>query len=88
MTRVLEVGGGPDEPGGGRFLFCLVCQQLHVRAQGRRQEVASQHARVLAREVLRLKLRLAGLLAPEVDDASAGPPPLVTRIRSDPGSGR
>jgi hypothetical protein len=88
MTRVLEVGGGPDEPGGGRFLLCLVCQQLHVRAQGRRQEVASQHARVLAREVLRLKLRLASLLAPELDDASAGPPPLVTRIRTDPGDGR
>jgi hypothetical protein len=43
---------------------------------------------VLAREVLRLKLRLGGLLAPEVDDASAGPPALVTRIRPDPGNGR
>jgi hypothetical protein len=88
LTLVMDVGGGPDEPGGGRFLCCLVCQVLYVRAQGGRNQVASQHARVLAREVLRLKLRLASLLAPEVDDASAGPPALVTRIRAVPGDGR
>ena len=58
MALVLEVGGGPDVAGGGRFLSCWECVGLYVRAQGGRAPVDSQHARVLAREVLRLREQL------------------------------
>ncbi len=58
MALVLEVGGGPDVAGGGRFLYCGPCVALYVRAQGGRAPVDSQHSRVLAREVLRLREQL------------------------------
>jgi hypothetical protein len=59
MALVLEHGGGPDAPGGGRFLSCGRCLELWLRAEGGRVPLASRPARVLAREGLRLRAQLA-----------------------------
>jgi hypothetical protein len=65
MAHVLTVGAGPDVEGGGTFLFCERCRELWVRAQGGRRISPSQHAYVLAREVLRLRAELAARRIPE-----------------------
>jgi hypothetical protein len=79
MTHLLTVGGGPDAPGGGTFLFCERCRDLWVRAEGGRRNVSSRHAFVLALEVLRLQAELAevrsGARAAEPEPPPAAPPP-------------
>ena len=65
MTHVLTVGGGPDAEGGGTFLFCEWCRDLWLRAQGGRRLLSSQHAFVLAKEILRLRAERAGAAVPE-----------------------
>jgi hypothetical protein len=69
FATLLEGTSSDGSP--ARFVWCPRCERVWVQAGGGQNPVVSRHARLLAREILRLKAQLATQL-PTAPDAGPG----------------
>ena len=67
----IGIEGTSSDGGPARFVWCPRCERAWVQAGGGQNPVVSRHARLLAREILRLKAQLAA--APDGGDGTTSP---------------